>query len=101
MKIRLAKKIMKCMPIFPWEAKHIRWRRNNASKYWKWKFTLYCCDGILGDTRCDHRITKAITITRRWEFRMVMNDAKKLEATSPFKPSDLLRACKKLKEFSV
>ena len=64
MKIRLAKKIMKYKPILPKEKTKIKYR-HFTSKYWRRKFIRYSCTGIPCDKRYDHRITKAICLTRK------------------------------------
>lgn len=84
MKIRLAKKIM--------ERKF-----NNLSPYWK-DITI---DYFALKLNRDHRITKAVELTKRWKLRKVKNDAKKFLGTNPLKAKDLHCGAKNLKKYSV
>lgn len=88
MKIRLAKKIMK----------------HNAH-YWLFRYLCYNHILLPGagyevDFK-DHRITKAMILSERWNARRYRNEAAKLSKKNPFRPRDLRRSAESLIKYNV
>lgn len=53
------------------------------------------------DLPFDHRITKAMILSERWNARRYRNEAAKLSKKNPFRPRDLRRSAERLKQYSV
>lgn len=88
MKIRQAKKIM----------------RHNTP-YWIFRYLCYNHILLPGagykvDFK-DHRITKAMILSERWNARRYRNEAAKLSKKNPFRPRDLRRSAERLIKYNV
>lgn len=84
MKIRLAKKIMKEV---------------YKTRYWAYRQCYYCGKKDTGKLAGDHRLLKAMRLTKKRESRKIRNDAKKMLEKNPFKPRDLQRSVLRLKRY--
>lgn len=86
MKIRQAKKILKQV---------------YKTKYWAFRWGYYHGKKDLGKIAGDHRLLMAMLLAKKWNWRKVQNEAKKMEAKHPFNPKELSRSMEKLKSFGV
>lgn len=77
MKIRQAKKIMKQV---------------YKTRYWAYRQGYYCGKKDAGKLAGDHRLLKAMRLTKKWESRKIRNDVNKILEKNPFKPMDLQRS---------
>lgn len=84
MKIRQAKKIMKEV---------------YKTRYWANRQGYYCGKKDAGKLSGDHRLLKAMRLTKKWESRKIRNEAKKMLKKNPFKPRELQRSVLKLKRY--
>lgn len=82
MKIRQAKKIMKEV---------------YKTRYWAYRQGYYCGKKEAGKLAGDHRLLKAMRLTKKWEIRKMRNNILK---KNPFKPRDLRRSALKLMRYS-
>ena len=81
MKIRQAKKIMKQV---------------YKTRYWAYRQGYYCGKMDAGKLAGDHRLLKAMRLTKKWESRKMRN---KILKKNPFKPRDLRRSVLKLMRY--
>ena len=117
MKIRLAKKIMACdfrkvvRRNLPWdkELKELD-ILSKKSHYWYLRYYAYRSSKRIKEIRKvgwgkdlfrDHRITKAMILSERWNARRYRNEAANLSKKNPFRPRDLRRSVERLKQYSV
>lgn len=84
MKIRQAKKIMKQV---------------YKTRYWAYRQGYYCGKNDAGKLAGDHRLLKAIRLTKKWESRKIRNEANKMLKKNPFKPRELQRSVLKLMRY--
>ena len=77
MKIRQAKKIMKQV---------------YKTRSWVYRRGQYCGKKDAGKLAGDHRLLKAMRLTKKWESRKIRNDVNKILEKNPFKPRDLQRS---------
>lgn len=84
MKIRQAKKIMKEV---------------YKTRYWAYRQGYYCGKMDAGKLAGDHRLLKAMRLTKKWESRKIRNDVNKILEKNPFKPRDLQRSVLRLKRY--
>lgn len=84
MKIRQAKKIMKQV---------------YKTRYWAYRQGYYCGKKDAGKLAGDHRLLKAMRLTKKWEIRKIQNEANKMLKKNPFKPRELQRSVLKLMEY--
>lgn len=85
MKIRQAKKIMKQV---------------YKTRYWAYRQGYYCGKKDAGKLAGDHRLLKAMRLTKKWESRKMRNDVNKILEKNPFKPRDLQRSALRLMRYS-
>lgn len=106
MKIRLAKKIMKAHDYMMQQAVsydalwHIPYLGYWTDRWLKYRGFFVTPKYVRFYNR-DHRITKAISLTRRWRKRNIVNNARKLNEKHPFELSDIKQSATKLREFRV
>lgn len=81
MKIRQAKKIMK---------------KVYKTRYWAYRQGYYCGKKDAGKLVGDHRLLKAMRLTKKWEISKMRN---KILKKNPFKPRDLRRSVLKLMKY--
>lgn len=81
MKIRQAKKIMKQV---------------YKTRYWAYRQGYYCGKKDAGKLAGDHRLLKAMRLTKKWESRKIRNDMNKILEKNPFKPMELQRSVLRL-----
>lgn len=104
MKIRLAKKIMKCCYGSPRYMSMILdgldVSKELSKQYWEHRWALYYANkgGCYG--RVDHRIVKAEKITERYS-RKLMNCLARLAGKTPFEIGDIMSSANKIKSFGV
>ena len=84
MKIRQAKKIMK---------------KVYKTRYWAYRQGYYCGKKDAGKLAGDHRLLKAMRLTKKWESRKILNEANKMLKKNPLKPRDLQRSVLRLKRY--
>lgn len=84
MKIRQAKKIMKQV---------------YKTRYWAYRQGYYCGKTDAGKLAGDHRLLKAMRLTKKWESRKIRNDVNKILEKNPLKPRDLRRSALKLMSY--
>lgn len=103
MKVRLAKKIMKCCYGSPrymgmiLDGLDVSKELSKIKQYWEPRWALYYASkgGCYG--RVDHRIVKAEKITERYS-RKLMNCLARLAGKTPFDIRDILGSSNKLKK---
>ena len=84
MKIRQAKKIMKQV---------------YKTRYWAYRQGYHCGKMDAGKIAGDHRLLKAMRLTKKWESRKIRNDVNKILEKNPFNPKDLSRSVVRLKRY--
>lgn len=77
MKIRQAKKIMK---------------KVYKTRYWAYRQGYYCGKKDAGKLAGDHRLLKAMRLTKKWKSRKIRKDVNKIQEKNPFKQRDLQRS---------
>lgn len=100
MKIRLAKKIMKYKCTFLNMEEKYKKKGYNV----KWLLAWASYDKrktCRNDLPFDHRITKAMILSERWNARRYRNEAAKFREKNPLSPRDLRRSVERLKQYSV
>lgn len=85
MKIRQAKKIMKQV---------------YKTRYWAYRQGYYCGKKDAGKLAGDHRLLKAMRLTKKWKSRKIRKDVNKIQEKNPFKPRDLQRSVLRLMRYS-
>lgn len=86
MKIRQAKKIMKQV---------------YKTRYWAYRQGYYCGKKDAGKLAGDHRLLKAMRLTKKWKSRKIRNEANKMLKKNPLKPRDLQRSALRLKNVYI
>ena len=84
MKIRQAKKIMKQV---------------YKTRYWAYRQGYYCGKKDAGKLAGDHRLLKAMRLTKKWKSRKIRNEANKMLKKNPLKPRDLQRSALRLMRY--
>lgn len=84
MKIRQAKKIMKEV---------------YKTRYWAYRQGYYCGKMDAGKLAGDHRLLKAMRLTKKWKSRKIRNEVNKILKKNPFKPRDLQRSALRLMRY--
>ena len=106
MKIRQAKKIMKCCygsPRYTRMILHgldVSKELSKIKQYWEPRWALYYAIKGGGYGRVDHRIVKAEKITARYT-RKLMNYFNRLAVKNPFDIRDILSSANKLKRYDL
>ena len=106
MKVRLAKKIMKCCYGSPrymgmiLDGLDVSKELSKIKQYWEPRWALYYASkgGCYG--RVDHRIVKAEKITERYS-RKLMNCLARLAGKTPFDIRDIMSSANKIKSCGV
>ena len=103
MKVRLAKKIMKCCygsPRYTSMILHgldVSKELSKIKQYWEPRWSLYYASKGGGYGRVDHRIVKAEKIAAR-DSRKLMNCLVRTTGETPFDIRDILSSVNKIKE---
>lgn len=84
MKIRQAKKIMKQV---------------YKTRYWAYRQGYCCGKKDAGKLAGDHRLLKAMRLTKKWKSRKIRNEANKMLKKNPLKPRDLQRSALRLMRY--
>lgn len=84
MKIRQAKKIMK---------------KVYKTRYWAYRKGYYCGNKDAGKLAGDHRLLKAMRLTKKWKNRKIRNEANKMLKKNPLKLRELQRSVLRLKRY--
>lgn len=106
MKVRLAKKIMKCCygsPRYTSMILHgldVSKELSKIKQYWEPRWSLYYASKGGGYGRVDHRIVKAEKITARYT-RKLMNCLARLAGKTPFEIGDIMSNANKIKRSSL
>lgn len=86
MKIRQAKKIMKQV---------------YKTRYWAYRQGYYCGKTDAGKIAGDHRLLKAMRLTKKWKSRKMRNDVNKMLEKNPFNQKELSRSVVRLKRYDI
>ncbi len=103
MKIRLAKKIMKCdgdVSRWYWAYRLAKYCEQNTARYYN-DYRKNENTNFKSILRCDHRIIKAISLTNHWNARRYINELIKSNKKHPFKLRDVQCDAKRLKQYNV
>ena len=107
MKIRQAKKLMKCCYGSPrymsmiLDGLDVSKELSKIKQYWEPRWALYYASkGGGGYGRVDHRIVKAEKIAARYS-RKLMNCLTRLAGKTPFEIGDIMSSANKIKSFGV
>ena len=106
MKIRLAKKIMKCCYGSPrymsmiLDGLNVSKELSKIKQYWEPRWALYYASKGGRYGRVDHRIVKAEKITERYS-RKLMNCLARFAGKTHFEIGDIMSSANKIKSFGV
>ena len=84
MMVRLAKKIMKQV---------------YKTRYWAYRQGYCCGKKDAGKLAGDHRLLKAMRLTKKWKSRKIRNEANKMLKKNTFKPMELQSSVLRLKRY--
>ena len=69
------------------------------SIYWAYRQGYYCGKKDAGKLAGDHRLLKAMRLTKKWKSRKIRNEANKMLKKNPLKPRELQRSVLRLKRY--
>lgn len=72
------------------------WVCDDMTPYWAYRQGYYCGKKDAGKLAGDHRLLKAMRLTKKWKSRKIRNEANKMLKKNPLKPRDLQRSVLRL-----